>query len=136
MHFRTGLKECRQDTLHSGSEKPDSGHEADRHRRAAGLPLRSVPTDPLCTSNTQASHSSPSFMLLNLSTSLTSPQARGRGQAHVLGDNLKGELPPVVQFFALRDLFDHLVGGGEQRFGNDEAKRPRRSEVDDELELD
>jgi hypothetical protein len=37
--------------------------------------------------------------------------------------------------FALRDLFDHLVGDGEQLWRDLDAKRPRRLQVDDGLEL-
>ena len=32
-------------------------------------------------------------------------------------------------------LFDHLVGAGEQRFGDREPKRPGGDEVDDQIEL-
>jgi hypothetical protein len=37
--------------------------------------------------------------------------------------------------FVLRDLFDHLVGSGEQRFGNGEAKCLGGLHVDDQLKL-
>jgi hypothetical protein len=45
------------------------------------------------------------------------------------------ELPSTVNCFALRDsLFDHLVGGGQQRFRDGEAERLGGVEIDGQLE--
>ena len=45
------------------------------------------------------------------------------------------ECPLLCQERTLRQLFDHLVGAGEQRGGQGQAERLGSLEVDDKLEL-